>query len=513
VSIWNLTISVLCLLLAVFLLRRELQRRNRHWYGVRCLASLLSIVGLWGMALQMKIPAQERTSHPERPSVVPDYQRKKGGFLDIHWTEVLNSGQSLIIQGRFLNTNPLEITIRLKAFGAALDSVKCPSGKELSFTLQTIPKQTGKAVYQISVHAGEILQEMEPIPVIVQPQAPLKVLILSSYPDFENKFLDRWLNGNHISVLTRTRISRDRFEKTFINRPPVEFNRINDTLLNQFDLMICDVSAFASLSNVEQISVRRQVNEYGMGLLVRIDTVQQKKMFFDASFPSYYFPPNPNEIRRLVVNDSSRFISYSGKKDGIGIRFQSGTQPLIKENGGQIRVSSFLYGKGKIVCTTITNTFEWSLAGREQEYGWFWAFLIQKTAKMKAENLSVWTEERFPVKGHPVHFGLEVTEGNLLEPKVGTTAFYLRQQKNLPSAWSGIYWPDQIGWQAALHAGDRYFEWYVFEPKDWAAFSALEAPDLIAKKQNIGKGHVLLFFIFFMSGWSFLWMERKLSLI
>jgi hypothetical protein len=515
VTSWDFTISVLCLLAACFLCWRERQRRNRSRYVLRCFASILTIAGLWGMGFQIKNPAKE-----DKPSGADTLatqtkipQKKERGFLDIHWRERLYSGQPLIVQGRFINDNPGGITIRLNGFGNSLDSVNCPSGKEQSFTLQTIPKQTGKSVYQIVVSQGKNLLETEPLPVAVQPQSVLNMLILSSYPDFENKFLDRWLKENRMTVARRTRISRDRSEKTFINRSPVEFNRLNDSLLQQFDWMMCDASAFASLSDAEQISIRRQVNENGMGLMIRVDTVLKKKTFFDLAFPCHHFSSKANEQLRLIIPDSSRSIAYSENKDGIEIRFQPGTQPLINDNEGRVRVSSQLYGNGKIACTTLANTFEWSLGGKELDYGWFWTYLIQKTAKHKTDYLQAWVEEPFPVKDRPVHIVLDAANVDPPHPKMGATPFYLRQQKNLPSLWNGIYWPKQSGWQPALHAGNRFVEWYVFEAKDWAPFTTQEIPDLIEKKAHKGKGNLLLFFIIFMSGWCFLWLERKLSLI
>jgi hypothetical protein len=515
VTSWNLIISVLCVLAAFFLCWREHQRRNRSRYGLRCFASVLAVAGLWGMGFQIKNPAKgEKPLGADTLAMATKIpQKKEQGFLDIHWRERLYSGQPLIIQGRFMNDHNQGITIRLNAFGISLDSVNCPSGKEQSFTLQTIPKQTGKSVYQIVVSQGKNVLETEPLPVAVQPQYVFNMLILSSYPDFENKFLDRWLNENHMAVARRTRISRDRFEKTFINRPPIEFNRLNDSLLQQFDWMMCDVSAFATLSDAEQNSIRRQVSENGMGLMIRVDTSLKKKMFFDPTFPCHHFSAKANEQLRLLIHDSSRSIAYSENKDGIEIRFQPGTQPLIKDNMGRVRVSSQLYGNGKVACTTLANTFEWTLGGKELDFGWFWTYLIQKTAKHKPDFLQAWVEEPFPVKDRPVHITLDAATVDPPQPKVGATPFYLRQQKNLPSLWNGIYWPKQSGWQPALHAGNRYKEWYVFDTKDWAPFTTPEKPEPTESKTYKGKGNLLLFFIIFMSGWSFLWLERKLSLI
>jgi hypothetical protein len=514
VNTWNLTITILCLVLGTLMIRREFRRINQHWLWARCIASLLAIVGLGGMGFKFINPGPEKKgSSAVKKTTQSGSKQNKAGFLSVHWESVLKTGQPLHVQGRYKNSNADSVAITLNGFNTMLDSVLVPPGMDRLFTLNSIPKQMGKAVYQLVVNDRNNILETEPVPVVIQRPDSLNLLILSSYPDFENKFLDQWLTNNHIEVVQRTRISRDRFEKKFLNRQPIEFNRISDTLLKQFDLLISDPTSLGSLSSVEQLSIRHQVNENGMGLLVRTDSVRKKKTFYDEMFPGYRFSAKTIQQRTLYTTDSNRGMIYPGNQDLVGIRSLPGTQPLVRDKDGRVLVSSQLEGIGKISFTTLNNTFEWSLAGKMADYGAFWTYLIHKTAKPKKEPLRLWSTEKFPQKDQPVHFTIETLGDHPLEPGVGKEPFYLREQKNLLNEWEGLFWPEQTGWQPAVHAADQYVEWYVYDPKDWSGFSVMEKEDLPVNGESDKKNNALYFLLFFMSGWSFLWIERKLSLI
>jgi hypothetical protein len=316
-----------------------------------------------------------------------------------------------------------------------------------------------------------------------------------------------------MQVVQRTRISKNKYEKIFLNRPPFDFNLITDSLLSQFDLLICDLASLASLSSAEQSAVRHQLSQNGMGLMIRADTIPDKKGYYTDPFPCYPFKAKTNTPRLLYTTDSLRNLSYPDAGDAIGIRFQSGTQPLVFEKGGQIRVSSLLEGRGRICFTTIHNSYEWSLGGRAQDYGYYWTWLIQKTAKRKKEQFQWWTAEKFPRPHQPVHFSFESGDGRPPVVTVGADSLFLQQDKSFSILWEGQYWPWQPGWQPALHSANRYMEWYVFEEKDWPLFSISQNKVPAENPEMDKRQYAWIFCIILISGWCFLWLERKFFLI
>ncbi len=110
--------------------------------------------------------------------------------------------------------------------------------------------------------------------------------------------------------MQRTRISQHKYEKIFLNRSSFDFNQITDSLLSQFDLLICDLASLASLSPAEQSAVRHQLSQNGMGLMIRTDTIPDKKGYYVDQFPCYSFKAKTNSPRLLYTTDSLRNLSY-----------------------------------------------------------------------------------------------------------------------------------------------------------------------------------------------------------
>ncbi len=152
-------------------------------------------------------------------------------------------------------------------------------------------------------------------------------------------------------------------------------------------------------------------------------------------------------------------------------------------------------------------------AGRPQDYGYYWTWLIQKTAKPEKAKFQWWTAEKFPRPNQPVHFSFESGDGHQPWVTVGADSLYLQQHKNFSVVWEGVYWPRQTGWQPAIHSANRYMDWYVFEEKDWPLFSISQQKEPTENPERDKSRNALIFCIIFMSGWCFLWLERKFFLI
>ena len=496
------------------MLKGEYQRPNRHWLWARWIATLIAIIGLAGTGLSIVNSALKEVDSSEK--------RKKGeekkihntdGFMDIHWDHELKSGEPLCVQGQYRNSLGTPVSISLVGFQAGLDSTLIPAGQVYLFSLKTIPKQTGNGLFQVLVREQNNTLETEPIPFTVSQPDSLNILILSSSPDFENKFLIQWLSDHHIGVVERTRISQDRFEKIYLNRPPLAFNQVNGNLLRQFELLICDASAFSNLSNLERTAVQRQVDEKGMGMLIRMDSSDSKKTSFNKLFPVYHYVAKSDQLRVIFASDSSQGMEYTGEKAMVGIRILPGTQPLAQDDDGHVLVSRGLKGLGKIGFTTLHGTYLWSLSGNITGYGKFWTYVIHHMAKQKQESIRLWAAEKFPKKDEAVRFIAESGKSPLPPPFIGGTPFYLKQGKNDLLRWTGCFWPKQTGWQPGVQAAGRHFEWFVYDSADWCGFSITGREKLEIPKADNRNGSRLYFLLFWMSGCMFLWIERKIFLI
>jgi hypothetical protein len=194
----------------------------------------------------------------------------KNGVSSISWPEKIRSGEQLLVQGKYNNTSRPEVKLILQGLGTNLDSVTIRKDTWNNFELKCIPKHLDKAVYSLIALADKDTLSREKLPVIVKERESMRILILASAPDFENKFLKNWLAQQGYSLSVRTSISTAKYNTEFLNSRKNDLNRINTTLLNDFDILIGDMSELSRLSKLENQAVQNQVNQ-GMGLIIKAD--------------------------------------------------------------------------------------------------------------------------------------------------------------------------------------------------------------------------------------------------
>jgi hypothetical protein len=310
------------------------------------------------------------------------------GLQSIHWNKTIKSGEQLVLSGNYLNSSNKPVKLILNGLGTNLDSVNIPAGKSENFQLKTIPKHLDKAVYALIgiTEKDSILNEK--IPVFVESQASLKVLILSSSPDFENKFLKNWLFENQYAIAVRSAISKNKFSTEFLNSTRINLDRITPSVLENFDVLISDPNELSALSRAENQAIQNQLSN-GMGLIMIADSIPKTEGFFNRIF----------ETKALVRADektiSLNWDDYNTKKMTLGssgsfrILPKDGNQALVKDDKANIMVSSKLSGRGRILLSSITDTYTWILGNDLKSYSSYWSELIGNVARMKELN-SVW---------------------------------------------------------------------------------------------------------------------------
>jgi hypothetical protein len=454
-SLWNDMVMAGGVLLLVFLVWREARRADRSWLAGRVAASVIAVVSLAGMGLVL-------TVRHER--IVVDVGRLREdttGIVAVDWQRRLTKGESLSVDGKWKGGR---IKLLLKGWGEVLDSVEVGQG---AFVLHAMPAQEGRAVYRLIAVAGADTIEQEDIPVEVETGRPLKILLLASSPDFENKFLIDWLAKGGHQVESRTEVSRGKYAEAFVNMRERS---------GGFDLEIADSSV---------VTLRGQVKG-GMGLLIRVDS--------------------PGSI---------------GKGPGVRV--------LERDSLGRPVVSCRMEGAGRVAMTTANHTYSEWMAGRRQEYAAWWSTILRELARPTVAeemwrmrpalprvrdqvDLELETGKDWPqgVVGSGT-MGTGVTAGS--EGKMqGEAAVYLAQDAALTFCWRGRYWPESAGWQQAHSPGGDTSWWYAWPSGSWKGIygevRSGRQQRMIDEKALIPKGWL---FTLFLISLLFLWVERKIS--
>lgn len=449
----------------------------------------------------------------------------ENGVNSISWSGKIRSGEQLLVQGQYNNTTGSEVKLILQGLGTNLDSVIIRKETWNNFELKCIPKHLDKAVYSLLAIADDDTLSREDLPVLVKERETLRVLILASSPDFENKFLKNWLSEQGYSVSVRTTISTAKYSTEFLNNRKNDLNRINTTLLNDFDILIGDMSELSRLSSTENQAVQNQVNN-GMGLIIKADAAEPGNGFYRNAF---ILRENkkviPKTIKLIWQGHSATKTDIQGG-NSIEIIAQSGTQSLIKNENGDILLNSKLSGKGRILLTVINDSYTWILGNNINDYSSFWAYILEKAGRKK-ENVESFAIDNLPVINKKTGIEFQSETGTIPGIQINKESITFKQHPVMSFLQTGLFWPSQPGWQSIQSESADTNWFYVFDKNAWKVVKASEklkntrifierSEEKITSENGALEVYEdsvpsIWFYILFLLCCTYLWLEVKLS--
>lgn len=439
------------------------------------------------------------------------------GFQSVNWPEKIQSGTELWVSGSFNNNSRKEVKVLLKGLGTTLDSVVIGPDSLNSFKLSCVPRQLGTSLNYLIATSGKDTLFTEKIPFEVGTAKPLAVLILSSSPDFELNFLKQWLAGSGFSVAIRNRISTGKFSTEFLNMDGRSLN-LQPATLKTFDVLIADETAMIQLTGSERAAVKNQVNA-GLGIIIRNEEETTLRGIFGASFSTSPVASEETLSLRIPGNKLKSVLPGTGVNS---IASQNYDQPLVWDQKNRIMVNSIISGVGRIIFSTLNNTYTWKLAGRTAEYSSFWSYLVEKASRKKPrENI---TAEQFPLIHKRTTVLLEKQSSEIPGIFTGATRINLEQNADLPYRWQGSFWPTTAGWNLLKTPGSENHSVYIFNDSDWktvrqaensrstkrfAEGSGYKKGNLFIEKDSVEKIPVIFFYLLLLICWGYLWIETK----
>ena len=435
------------------------------------------------------------------------------GISHVSWNDHLKAGELLQVQGIYNNASAQKVKLVLTGLNTGLDSVMLPANTQTAFNLITVPKTTGKMVFSLS--ADNTTQGS--IPVQISPVKPLKVLMLSASPDFESKFLKNWLTENGYTVALRSAISKGKFNSEYINVAQFNLDKLSAQTFDKFDVLIGDLSVLNGLSPAEGGALKQAIADSGLGLIIRADSTG-KTSWLQKQFPVDKAAGKEPAAATVIINGKSSIGKF-----GYGLAhivYKNGTQPLVKTMQAKVLASSTISGSGRVVFTTLNNTFSWMLSGNKADYTALWSALITNASRKDG---TVQDDIEFlstPYAGEPVQ--LQFTQGKASPTAINNKIIASAQNPNVPFEYFVQYWPAVSGWQNI-----RGKSWYVFANSDWRSAQATnklsvtkkyakshEISDIVTKQiQQKVRIDVpkIYFYILLLAACTFLWVETKFS--
>ncbi|MDB4918040.1 hypothetical protein [Mucilaginibacter sp.] len=446
------------------------------------------------------------------------------GIVAINWQKQLKSGELLQVQGKFNNTSTQPIKLIFKGLNTPLDSVNILAGKITDFELTTVPKTLGNVAYNLLALAGKDTIENENVPVIIEYPQQAKVLILTSSPDFETRFLKNWLGQNGYAVATRETISKGKVTEDFVNIEKQSLEHLSAALLNKFDLVIGDLSTLKTLNSSENLTLRQQISQNGLGIIIRSDSLSKDASWLQNNFRvNTYASKIQLTVPLIIQNQRSKTAPLN--IDPTYIIGNNNLQNLVFDLQNHILVSSAINGTGKLIFTTLPNTYTWQLNGNTRDYAALWSTLINKAARRLPSEQNFAATSVIPSVEMPVQ--LQVQSG-LLPTQLSVNNISLAPTQNsvIPYKWKFDYWPQSFGWQRTILNSKISYLWYYYQKNEWELLKNLVKSEKTRKYleksakylsvtkqiQNFAIVNVpkMYFYSILIAACAFLWIERKL---
>jgi hypothetical protein len=493
----------------VYTLDPAIYRATHAIYKTRFLLDTLRELQILGWGLSSSeladLPVSSASFSP--PSV-------PAGLQSVSWTPLIKSGGEFIAQGRY--TAEAGQRLLLVGNGRVLDSIDFDNRADSAFALTVRPRQLGRDIFQLVALSGTDTLLQQPMPFELEPATTLRVLMLANVPGFESRFLKNWLADNHYAVASRVRITKGKFQQEFSNTSEQPLGQINARVLAKTDLIISDAAELRELSADEKSAIRLAVEDRGVGLVVRADSIADRS-FYAAGF------------RPVSINRHETLLSWASTQKAAlpvplltAIGVSGVALPLVSDQEQSTLAAVTLAGSGKIVFTTLANTYIWPLSGTKDTYASLWTTLLQSALRSSDDRIAVTTKSSFPVSGEPVELQVNKSDFRIDGRKISSATNMYD-----PEFHEGIYYPASSGWKT-LEAGDSLrTSLFIYESNAWLqvrklqrlnetkVFVANRSSDAVQKAAIPARKRMSVypFFILFLIAMGYLWLENKYAAV
>ncbi|RNL53220.1 hypothetical protein [Pedobacter jejuensis] len=448
-----------------------------------------------------------------------------GGIISVNWQHKIKASEQLTIQGIYQNSGNEKIKLLLKGLGTSIDSIIVEAKSNKKFSFRNQPKQIGKAVYQLISLQGNDTLAVEPVPFLVTEQAPMKVLILASYPDFEYKFLKKWLFENEYPLAFRSQISKNKYSTDFLNMDVINLSQINASSLKKFDVLIIDEEELAALGVNERAAIDNAVNS-GMGVVIRVSNPKPATTL-SGKFSRFELPATKDKMLSLLLKSNNFRFNKLPFEQTLFLKSSLNDQSILVDANGKTLVNSTIRGSGKMIVSSIPATFNWLLSGKNNDYTVYWSALLSNAARKKPDNQSLKILPQMPTVNQKTNFVVELGSSQKI-PKLKIDSINLspRQNIEIPFQFDAVFWAEKYGWHN-LVINENTEPFYIYKQEDWQTLKNQEKINSNTKfLKNQSKSdyknatnNVIMeeevsiwwFFIAFLFASSYLWYESRIS--
>ncbi|MEO8470640.1 MAG: hypothetical protein ABI477_00565 [Chryseolinea sp.] len=434
--------------------------------------------------------------YPPKPS---------SGVTNLYLPKDVQRNNEYHIQGNFFNTKD-SVKLFLENAGNKTDSIQLGRGLH-RFDLRFTPRANGNLIYHLRSSDDHIVR---PIPLHVNPERPLNILVLQGYPTFEIQYLKTFLADKHHQLALRYQLSKAVFRFEYANRKSLAVHRINQSSLTEFDLLISDTETLSKLSAPERAAITDAI-KHGLGFLATFPATPKS---IQLEFLPINFKKTLHDTTTLKIGSSTYSLPAIPLRPNISETISSVT---TNRTGA---LSGYTYmDKGRIGFQLLQETYRLVLSGDTVNYGRLWSSLIDGISRTNEKNSEILLDQNVPIYTDEPFNAKMISSESKPSLFADGISVPLIEDEAIDDIWHLKLWAGRPGWHQLSLDRDAA-QYFVFNDGDWRdlrAASTIESNHVASAQLTASKASTtnmpyppIYFYMMFVIAAGCLWLAPKL---
>ncbi len=364
---------------------------------------------------------------------------------------IITEGSTWVLKGKVQTEESSDAVVPLSVVMTINDKQHRGIITDGAFMIESMAPPAGTYFMGIDVISSiDTIKEQTPVTIIHEPT--WNMLVLSSYPTFELNYLKNYWTSLGNGFAMRSKISKEKYQTSFINAPIKTIDELSYKTVKQFDFIITDVSSWNDLSDRERRNILGAVSNEGSGLLIKPRDAGEKA--------NTIYHPQWSEAIELVLSVGEEDFELTNFPMSSTWRTMSFTKtPLAKY---------ISRGLGHVGVLSISDTYKLVLADQYMTYQGLWSeifsnFFVDFNAKTQIlGNQWVWADERRTVQ---LYHPKQLTASPMLND---STALSFLEVPFLEHVIEVDVWPE-IGHNKLSFGEGPEFSFYAHDQESWQA--------------------------------------------
>lgn len=393
------------------------------------------------------------------------------GIVALDMPDRVVAGSAWRVRGRVAGIAGARVELRDPA-GRVVDGAELDAGN--AFELGAGARSEGRVEFTLAVFDadGEQVEALR-VPLVVEPGAAPRVLVLAGAPDPELRALRRWSVDAGLELASRIALA-----------PGLAQRRGETTLdsaaLARLDLLVVDPRSWAALPAGERAGVVAAVRE-GLGLLLRVNGPVPAAVA--ADWRELGFAIEPAELAEgVALAAPPRAPAWPElTRRPVAVQAEDSMILLAAQDGAALARWRPL-GRGRVGATWLTDSYKLAQSVSPEAYGSVWSGIVRTLARARGQR-GLETPREARVDQRAVLCG--VASGSEVIAADGSATALVPLAGDARGC--AAYWPAVAGWQR-LQAAGLQADFHVRASGDAAALEAAARRDATAALARASAG-------------------------